>query len=41
MQEIFTEQVNKIALLAADDKRYIREDEISTYALANWRLQQN
>ena len=31
--EICTETVNKKALSANDDKRIIRKDEISTYAL--------
>ena len=30
--EVFTEKVNKVALSANDDKRYIREDGIKTYA---------
>ena len=30
--EVFTEEVNKVALSADDDKRYIREDGIKTYA---------
>ena len=36
--EVYTEEVNKIALSASDDKRYILEDGISTLALGHYRI---
>ena len=39
MHEVYTEQVNKIALSADDDKRVIMEDEVHTYAYGHWKLQ--
>jgi len=30
--ELFTEQVNKVALSSSDDKRIIRPDKINTFA---------
>ena len=35
--EVYTEEVNKIALSAADDKRIILEDGIHTLAHGHWR----
>ena len=36
--EVFTEEVNKIALSAADDKRYILDDGIHTLAWGHYRI---
>ena len=36
--EIFSETVNKIALSANDDKRVIREDRISTFAIGHYKI---
>ena len=36
--EVYTEEVNKIALSASDDKRYILEDGISTLALGHYKI---
>ena len=36
--EVYTEEVNKVALSANDDKRYILEDGISTLALGHYRI---
>ena len=36
--EIYTEEVNKIALSPDDDKRHILEDGIHTLALGNYRI---
>jgi hypothetical protein len=36
--EISSETVNKVALSAADDKRFIQEDGIDTLAHGNWRI---
>ena len=36
--DIFTEEVNKVALSANDDKRYISEDGINTLALGHHRI---
>ena len=36
--EIYTEQVNKIALSSDDDKRVIQKDGIHTLAYGHWRL---
>ena len=38
LHEIYTEEVNKVALSADDDKRVIREDGVHTYAHGHWRL---
>ena len=38
--EIFTQKVNKIALSADDDKRFILPDGISTLAWGHWRLRE-
>ena len=39
--ELFTEEVNKIALSANDDKRVILEDGIHTLAHGHWRIKIN
>ena len=36
--EVYTEEVNKIALSAKDDKRYILEDGIHTLAIGHYKL---
>ena len=36
--EVYTEEVNKVALSANDDKRYILEDGISTLALRHYKI---
>ena len=36
--EVFTEEVNKVALGADDDKRYIRKDGIKTYAWWHYEI---
>ena len=36
--EVYTEEVNKIALSANDDKRYILEDGINTLALRHYKI---
>ena len=36
--EVYTEEVNKIALSANDDKRYILEDGIGTLALGHYKI---
>jgi len=36
--ELYTEQINKIALSAEDDKRVIMEDGISTLAYGHYKL---
>ena len=36
--EIYTEEVNKIALSPDDDKRHILEDGIHALALGNYRI---
>ena len=36
--EVYTEEVNKVALSASDDKRYILEDGINTLALGHYRI---
>ena len=38
MHEVYTEEVNKVALSANDDKRYILEDGIHTFALRHYRI---
>ena len=38
--EVFTQKVNKIALSADDDKRFILPDGISTLAWGHWRLRE-
>ena len=39
--EIYTESVNKIALSPHDDKRYILENQIDTYAWGHHLIPQN
>ena len=36
--EVYTKEVNKVALSASDDKRYILEDGINTLALGHYRI---
>ena len=36
--EVYTEEVNKIALSANDDKRYILGDGINTLALGHYKI---
>ena len=36
--EVYTEEVNKIALSVSDDKRYILEDGIDTFALGHYKI---
>ena len=36
--EIYTEEVNKVALCSNDDKRYILEDGVHTLALGHYRI---
>ena len=36
--EVYTEEVNKVALSASDDKRYILEDGINTLALEHYKI---
>ena len=36
--EIYTEELNKVALSSFDDKRHILEDGIHTFALGHYRL---
>ena len=36
--EVYTEEVNKVALSADDDKRHILEDGINTLALGHYRI---
>ena len=38
MHEVYTEEVNKVALCCDDDKRYILEDGINTLALRHYRI---
>ena len=38
MHEVYTEEVNKVALCSDDDKRYILEDGINTLALRHYRI---
>jgi len=35
--ELFTEEVNKVALSAEDDKRVIRSDGVLTFAIGHYR----
>ena len=39
--EVYTEEVNKIALSAADDKRYILKDGIHTLAWGHYKIKDN
>ena len=36
--DIYTEEVNKIALSSSDDKRHILEGQMATFALGNYRI---
>ena len=36
--EIYTEEVNKVALCPSDDKRHILEDGVHTLALGHYRI---
>ena len=36
--EIFTEEINKVALSANDDKRFILPDGVHTLAFGHWRI---
>ena len=36
--DIFSETIEKVALSCDDDKRFIREDEISAFAWGHWRI---
>jgi len=36
--ELYTQQINKVALSAEDDKRIIMEDRISTLAYGHYSL---
>ena len=38
MHEVYTEEVNKIALCPSDDKRHILEDLVHTLALGYYRI---
>ena len=38
MHEIYTEEVNKVALCPIDDRRYILEDCVHTLALGHYRI---
>ena len=38
MHEIYTEEVNQVALCPIDDKRYILEDCVHTLALGHYRI---
>ena len=38
MHEIYTEEVNKVALCPSDDKRYILENGVHTLALGHYRI---
>ena len=38
--EVYTEEVNKVALSALDDKRYILSDGMDTLALGHYKIQQ-
>ena len=39
--DIYTEEVNKIALSSDDDKRVIQEDGVHTLAYGHWKLDKN
>jgi len=40
LHDVYTEEVNKVALSAEDDKRVIMEDGIHTLACGHYRLKQ-
>ena len=39
--EVYTEEVNKVALSALDDKRYIISDGMDTLALGHYKIKDN
>ena len=39
--EVYTEEINKVALCPNDDKRHILEDGVHTLALGHYRIKQN
>ena len=39
--EVYTEEVNKVAISANDDKRVIMKDGIHTIALGHYQLENN
>ena len=41
LHDIYTEQINKVALSADDDKRIILEDGMHTLAIGHWRADKN
>ena len=38
MHDIYTEEINKVALSSSDDKRHILEGLTDTLALGNYRI---
>ena len=38
LYEMYSEELNKVALSSKDDKRYVLEDKIHTLALGHYRL---
>ena len=36
--EIYTEEVNKVALCLSDDRRHILEDQMHTLALGHYKI---
>ena len=36
--EVYTEEVNKVALSPSDDKRHILEDQVHTLALRHYKI---
>lgn len=41
LHEIYTQQISKVVLSYDDDKRYIREDGINTYAWGHYKINKN
>ena len=39
--EVYTEEINKVALSALDDKRYILSDGIHTLAWGHYKIKDN
>ena len=39
--DVYTEEVNKVALSSNDDKRYILDDGINTLAWGHYRIPEN